>query len=778
MNRGRIRLYIGAAAGVGTTYAMLDEAIRRSSRGTTVAVGWVNTHLRPNTQAMLKNLLGENHSPEFLNINDLVSRQPQVVLIDELTHESNGVPHWQHVEQLLDNGIDVIATLTVQQIASLADHVEEILGTAPVATVPDRFLQSAEQIEMVDITPEAIRRRIAHGNVFAPTELAASDADLFNSESFARLRALLLRWMSEYVDAQLTLSGKSEDRTLVLMNHAESSQDILYRAARSAHQDGSQLVGLFVTQPSAPSTDVERANRKSKIEELGGQYYEVFHDDVSSALLTFAESEGITKIFVDPHVKVSSSSRRLSIRQSGISRLRKLLGFTLAVGVLSTLTIILVHNRGDVSVPTSLALYLLAVVGISAVGGSIPGIASAIVAPLLANWYLIAPYHTFRINRGENLLELVVFLSTSLIVSSYVSIAARRATEAHDAWREASTLAALANSESVEALEGILELLCATFKFSGAAIIKKTADEENVVLCIGKLAPTKIDHSDFSSPLSSDTYIAATGPTLSADDYRILHAFLNQLSRALEQQKLREIALEADALSRADELRTAILRAVSHDLRSPLSSIKASVSSLRQSDVEWPEDIRQDFLSSIESETDRLTGIVTNLLDLSRLEAGVLHPVHRNLSLEEIVPSVVLALGERSKRVQAEIPQTLPELDADPALTDRVISNLVENALKWSPVSEVVTIRAHERDNRVQIHVIDRGPGIPPSQRNVVIQPFHRLDDANATGGLGLGLAIADRMVAAMHGTLELRDTPGGGLTAVVSLPCAREEES
>jgi two-component system sensor histidine kinase KdpD len=231
--------------------------------------------------------------------------------------------------------------------------------------------------------------------------------------------------------------------------------------------------------------------------------------------------------------------------------------------------------------------------------------------------------------------------------------------------------------------------------------------------------------------------------------------------------------MEANALAKADELRTAILRAVSHDLRSPLASIKASVSSLRQPDIDWPEDVREDFLAAIESDTDRLTGIITNLLDLSRIEAGVLRPVLRKVSLEEILPTAVQGLN--SQRITIDIPHDLSDMNSDPALLERVLANLMGNALTWSPADQPIIVRAHERDNFIQIHIIDHGIGIPQNQRATVLQPFHRLSDSTSSGGLGLGLAIADRLIASMNGRLELRDTPGGGLTAVVIVPSARQ---
>jgi two-component system sensor histidine kinase KdpD len=199
------------------------------------------------------------------------------------------------------------------------------------------------------------------------------------------------------------------------------------------------------------------------------------------------------------------------------------------------------------------------------------------------------------------------------------------------------------------------------------------------------------------------------------------------------------------------------------------------VSSLRQHDVEWPPDVRDDFLEAIEDDTDRLTAIVTNLLDLSRLQAGVLRPTLRPVALEEVIPAALHSLGQRSETVRVELPDHPDDLVADPALLERVVANLVGNALTWSPVEGSVRLAVHRRGDSVQVHVVDHGPGIRPAVRALVMQPFHRLGDDSHQPGLGLGLAIADGLTAAMGGHLELRDTPGGGLTAVITLPRATE---
>lgn len=778
MESGSLRLYLGAASGVGTTYAMLDEGQRRQSRGTHVAIGWVDAHQRPFTQQLLQSLCNGQEVPESLNVDAIIQQRPDVVLIDDLGRP-NDTPgastfHWEDVEQILDAGIDVVATLTIQHIAALAPQITKIIGAVPNGSIPERFLARAEQIELIDVTPEAIRRRIAHGNVFMPTELRPIDADLFNSIAFAQLRSLTFQWMSERLQGDLP-SEITTERIAVLLDGTHD-KTLLARASRIAQQTNAAILALFVAPPHSPHSDEQRQQRRLLAEDSGASYHEIVEEDAASAFLAFAHTERANTLIAD-----YTSPRHLGVRlrladfilpETGISTQRKLIGFLIGALVLGALTIGLVANRDVLSVPTSLALYLLAVVGITAIGGRWPGIISALFAPLLANWYLIPPFHTFRINEGENILELVVFVSAATIVSAFVSVASRRSSEAEHAWREASTLAALNESSATDPLDGIISLLSETFSLSGVSVLKEDNESTEVVTSVGPSAPIASHVADFTCDIAPGVSLAINGPALTATDHRLLTAFVGQLSKALEQRELRHIAMEADALAKADELRTAILRAVSHDLRSPLASIKASVSSLRQTDIDWPQDVREDFLAAIESDTDRLTGIITNLLDLSRIEAGVLRPVLRAMSLEEILPTAVQGLDAR--RISLDIPQDLTDVESDPALLERALANLMGNALTWSPADKPIIVQAHERDGFVQIHIIDYGIGIPQNQRKTVLQPFHRLNDTTSSGGLGLGLAIADRLIASMNGHLELRDTPGGGLTAVVILPSAR----
>jgi two-component system sensor histidine kinase KdpD len=802
VRRGRLRIYIGAAAGVGTTFAMLDEALRRRRRGTEIVIGWVDSHGRPRTKEMLDELMCGMPLPAEIDIEALLDLQPAVVLVDELGRRSNQQSdspfHWELVERLLAGGVDVIATANVQHLASLAEPVAQIIDREPDGFVPDRFMSGAEQIEIVDSTPEAIRRRIAHGNVFVADELRPADADVFNTDAFARLRLLLLRWMAAHLSGRVEDDRELVERVVVGVGEAASSTLVVRRAARLAQETGAELIGVHVADPSSDVVAHSAEARRRAVEAVGGRYVEMKGTEVGRDLMAFARSVSATQVVVGTAARsrrvgstVAASlvrsaddidihlvpNRREAFRRSWILSTdevpsgRRLAGYLLAAFVLLGLTMTLVANRGTISVATALSLYLFTVVVVTAIGGRWPGLVSALASPLIANWYLIPPYHTFRISRGENILELGVFVSASVIISAFVSMNARRTREAERARREAEALSEFALVTEADSMDPVVDLLRSTFGFEAVSITSRSAESTEVLAGSGVRPPQSATEATLALTIDSKSQFLARGGPLTADDHRLLLVVLRQVGTALEQKRLRTKAIEAETLEAADDLRTAILRAVSHDLRSPLANIKASVSSLRQTDVSWPEEIRGEFLASVESETDRLTSIVMNLLDLSRLEAGVVRPSTRVVGLDEVLPTVIDGLGGRAVSVDLEDSSSIDDMEADPALLERVLGNLIENALHWSPQGGRVTVRAHSHHGEIQIHVIDHGPGISDQLKETVVQPFHRLGDSTKSGGLGLGLSIADRMIAAMGGRLELRDTPGGGLTAVVMLP-------
>jgi two-component system sensor histidine kinase KdpD len=322
----------------------------------------------------------------------------------------------------------------------------------------------------------------------------------------------------------------------------------------------------------------------------------------------------------------------------------------------------------------------------------------------------------------------------------------------------------------------LVDHLRRTFGLRGAALLRHADGGWQVEAASGPEPPAAPDEADQTRPLGGGLVLALRGGGLAAEDLRVLNAFVVQLAAAIDRRRIGAQAAQAAALAEADELRSALLQAVSHDLRTPLAGIKASASSLRQPDIDWSDADRDEFLRTIEDETDRLAALVGNLLDMSRIQAGAVVPACRPVGLEEVVPAAVAGLGPRAQIVDVAVPESLPAVDADPALLERVVANLVDNAVAHSPPDAPVRVEAGEVGDRVLVRVVDRGPGIPLAERERVFQPFQRTGDSTRArgAGVGLGLAVARGFTRAMGGDLVVDDTPGGGTTMVIDLTVAR----
>jgi two-component system sensor histidine kinase KdpD len=451
---------------------------------------------------------------------------------------------------------------------------------------------------------------------------------------------------------------------------------------------------------------------------------------------------------------------------------RQVAGAILGAVLLPVLTLVMAGFRNNLELPGVLLLYLLAVVTIAAIGGVWPALAAGVAAFLLANWYFIRPLHQWTIHEAKDLIALVVFLLVAGVVSGLVHVAARRTAEAARARAEAETLALVGGQLMAE--EDPLPLLISTlrtaFGLGAIAVLQRSGEGWNVESSTGAPVPQNPEDGDLSIPIDEQMQLVVVGPGLTADDLGLLQAFTGQLALALERRQLRAEAAVAAGLAEVNDLRTALLAAVSHDLRTPLSSIKAAVTSLLQQDVDWTPQATRELLATIDEEADRLNTLVGNLLDMGRLQTGALQLVMREVGLEEVVPAAIKGLGERGNAVDVGVDETLPRVHADAALLERAIANIVDNALTWSPTDRAVRVEAGSIARRVDLRVVDRGPGIPPDQRERVFQPFQRLGDQSNNGGTGLGLAVARGFVVAMGGEITVEDTPGGGLTVVVSL--------
>jgi two-component system sensor histidine kinase KdpD len=831
--RGMLRVYLGAAPGVGKTFAMLNEGRRRKQRGTDVVAGYVEAHGRAHTAEQIGDLevvprrvlTYRGAALEEMDVDALLARRPDVALVDELAHTnvpgSKHAKRWEDVDVLLDAGIDVISTLNIQHLESINDVVERITGVRQRETLPDQIVRAADQIELVDMTPEALRRRMAHGNIYAPEKIDAALTNYFRPGNLAALRELALLWVADRVDDALeayrerhgiTEPWETRERVVVAITGAPSADALVRRAARIAQRARGELLGVHVrSDDGLVGADDTVDHQRRLLEEMGGTYHETAGNDIAAALVEFARAENATQLVLGAsqrsrwaeltrgsvinrvvrlsgHIDVHVISQEAAEdgegdravprvrRRVSLSPRRRLLAWLTAVAGLPALTAVLVPMRDDVGLPTILLLYLVLVVVVAALGGLVPAMVSALAGFLIVNRLFTPPIHTWTIAEAENLVALVVFLVVAGVVSAFVSAAARRTAEATRAAAEAETLAGLAGTVAEpDPLPVLVDHLRRAFGLGGVALLRRTnGDGWQAETVAGEAAPRTPAEADDVRPLGRDLVLAVRGSDLAAEDQRVLNAFVAQLAAAIDRRRISAQAAQATALAEANELRSALLQAVSHDLRTPLAGIKASASSLRQLDIAWSDVDRSEFLRTIEDETDRLTALVGNLLDMSRIQAGAVAPRTRPVGLEEVVPAALAGLGERANKVEVDVPESLPPVRADPALLERVVANLVDNSVAHAPEASPVRVEAGEVGSKVLIRIIDRGPGIPPSERDRIFQPFQRLGDNPSHGaGVGLGLAVARGFTNAMGGELMVDDTPGGGTTMVIELEVA-----
>jgi two-component system sensor histidine kinase KdpD len=446
---------------------------------------------------------------------------------------------------------------------------------------------------------------------------------------------------------------------------------------------------------------------------------------------------------------------------------RRVGGALLAAALLPLLTLVLTAARPHLDLADDLLIYLVAVVTITVVGGFWPAVLAAVAASLLLNWFFTEPLHTFTISEPRNLLALLLFVTVAVAVSSMVHLAARRAVQAAAAREEAASLLELAQTVlgGADSPAAVLEHLTRTH--GGQAELTERAGGTWVRIASSGVdgaldAANRIDIRD-------DLTLLLCGQAPSATP-AVIAGYAAQAATSLDRERLRTQAAQAEALAEGNRMRTALLAAVSHDLRTPLASVKASVSSLRQTDVAWSLEDQADFLATIEQNADRLDALIGNLLDMSRLHAGSLQPFLRPTAIDEVAPVAAVGLDD-SLRLELAVPDGFPLVLADPGLLERVLANLFSNALRYSPAGRPPELHASLSGGTVCLEVADHGPGVPDEQKDRIFEPFERAGDRHP--GVGLGLTVARGFAEAMGGRISAVDTPGGGLTIQVRLPAA-----
>ncbi|WP_078860905.1 sensor histidine kinase [Streptomyces rubellomurinus] len=841
MGRGRLRIYLGAAPGVGKTYAMLAEAHRRQERGTDVVVAFVEDHGRRRTADLVAGLevvlrqqvLHRGARFSEMDLDAVLARRPQVALVDELAHTNipgcRNAKRWQDVEELLAAGIDVISTVNVQHLESLGDAVEGITGVRQRETVPDEVVRRADQIELVDMSPQALRRRLAHGNVYLPEKIDAALANYFRPGNLTALRELALLWTADRVDeylqkyrAEQGIEGtwQARERIVVGLTGGPEGATLIRRAARiAARVSGGELLAVHISRSDglagsgSPQTLIEQ---RALVESLGGSFHNVLGDDPAAGLLDFARGVNATQIVlgtsrrpgwqylygpgvgtlvtqkagdIDVHMVThehAGHGRRGKIpvrRITDLGRTRTVAGWLTGLAGPPLMAIVLTAI-GGLGLSTDMLLFLSLTVLAALVGGLLPAIGSALVGSSVLNYYFTPPVHTFTINEPQNIMAVAIFTVVGISVASVVDLAARRTHQAARAQAEAQTLSALAgtvlrgapNGDGV--LTALMEQVRETFGQESAALLERPdpLGPWAAVASAGPHPPGRPEDADVDVPVGDSLALVLRGRVLPGADRRLLGAFAAQAAVVLERRRLAREAAAARREAEGNRIRTALLAAVSHDLRTPLAGIKASVSSLRSDDVEWGPEDEAELLAGIEAGADRLDHLINNLLDMSRLQTGTVTPLIQETDLDEVVPYALG--GVPPEAVRLEVPETLPMIRADGGLLERSLANLVENAVKYSPDGVRVLVKAdalHQigGPGRVELRIVDRGPGVPEDAKERIFAPFQRYGDAPRGAGVGLGLAVARGFVEAMDGTVTAEDTPGGGLTMVVSLPAA-----
>ncbi|KQM82281.1 DUF4118 domain-containing protein [Agromyces sp. Leaf222] len=823
MRRGRLRVLLGAAPGVGKTYTMLEEGRRLRGEGRDVVVAFVETHGRKATASMVSGLevlprTTVEHRGMGLDEMDLdavLARRPEIALVDELAHTnapgSRHAKRWQDVDELLDAGIDVISTVNAQHIESLGDVVQQITGVAQRETIPDAVLRAADQIEVVDLAPQALRDRLAGGLVYPAERIDAALSNYFRLGNLTALRELALLWLADEVDSALKAyrvehgierKWEARERVVVTLTGGPEGETLLRRGARIASRSsGGELIAVHVTNPDGMRARHPGAldRQRTLVEQLGGTFHQVVGEDVPRALVEFARAANATQLVLG----VSRRSRLAAaftgpgigatvIRESGdidvhivthaaagsgfslpklggaLSRMRLLTGFAVALIAGPLLSWLLATFHTEASITSDVLAYQLLVIVVALIGGIWPGLFAAVLSGLTLNFLFVQPTYTLTISDPRQLLALVFYVANALLVSYVVDQAARRTRIARRAAAESQLLATLAGSvlRGEDALQAMVTRTREAFGLTGVRLLvdgeARVADGE----------PTGNDRVT-EVPIGSRGVLELHGHDLQASERRLLQVIATQMDAAIEHGALATAASAADALAETDRVRSALLAAVGHDLRRPLTSASAAISALRSHEVDLPAAERDELLATASESLDALAELVTNLLDVSRVQAGALAVMLAPTEIADVVFPALDELALGPGEVELDLADELEPVLADGVLLQRVVVNLLANAVRHSPDGERVRLAASSFQGRTELRVVDRGPGIPVERRHEVFTPFQRLGDTDNDTGLGLGLALSKGFVEGMDGRLEVEDTPGGGLTMVVTLPSA-----
>lgn len=847
--RGTLKVYLGAAPGVGKTYAMLEEAHALVESGEKVIAAVIETHGRKDTARLTQGLTFAKPKDvdyrgqvfQEIDVEGIIAEEPDVVLVDELAHSvvTSAGPvrkRWEDVVELQNAGIDVISTVNIQHLESLSDVVEEITGIRQQETIPDRVLRRADEIELVDLSPAALRIRLNRGQIYRPDTVDTALAKYFRLGNLTALRELALLWMADQVDAGLeayrqqeniTETWPARERIMVAVTGGEESAALIRRGTRIVGRAaGRELVVVHVIShdgTGADSADAgSLADLKALTESFGGSWHVLTGDSPADTLLDFARTHNAAQLVVgasrspwylrvlgpgvasrliaeagdiDVHIVGHDRPGRTVFQRgtrSALARSRRIVGWILAVVLPLALTaVFLMVGHSEEMLIVNILSYMAAEVAVALIGGWWPALFTALAGSLVLNWFFIHPVGGLTISAPQNIIALIIFVLVAASVARVVDVAARRTNEARSARAHAMLMSELAGSVVREGsnIPALLSTIRETYGLDFALLQERTDPESTweTLYSVGEVpeaeqaaAPQGAssggsdDDQTEEFTLDEDSRLVISAHPLSADEHQTMAAYAGRILMLTRQRQLRTTRLEAQRLQAANAVRTTLLTAVSHDLRTPLASIKTAVSSLRMTDVELPADLQQELLGTIEDSADRLDRIVSDLLHMSRVQTGTLEVHLRDVEVHQLVESALESLDPTAMPadLSLDIPDRLPQVTTDPGLVERIIANLVHNAHKHSVGPVTVQAEWMPADDAVEVRVVDHGKGLTDAEKQKLFTPFSHMADSGP-GGVGLGGAVAKGLADAIDAQLVPEDTPGGGLTMVLGLPAA-----
>jgi two-component system sensor histidine kinase KdpD len=858
--RGRLKVFLGAVAGVGKTYAMLHAARERKTEGVDVVVGWVDTHGRAETEALLPGLEVLPRRPieyrgQVLTEFDLdlsLTRRPTLILVDELAHTnapgSRHAKRWQDVMEILDAGIHVYATLNIQHLESLNDVVAQITGVIVRETLPDSVLEHADEVELIDLPPEDLLQRLKEGKVYVPEQAAEAAQSFFRKGNLIALRELALRRTADRVDIQMRHYMRDHairktwpvtERIIACVGSGPHSVRVVRAAKRFADALRAEWIVAYVETPAhARLMDLDRARVAETLrlaEQLGAETVVLSGHAVSEEVLAHARRRNVSKIVVgkpehrrwrhqlfgtiadelirgagETDVYIISGEESANVPYVAPRQPRGIgwLPYARAAGIVAFSTGVAWTMFPYFELSNLIMVYLLGVVLVASRSEPGPSIFASILSVAAFDVFFVPPFLTFHVSDTQYFVTFAVMLVVALVISGFtVRI---RWLAAAAAQRERRTAALYGLSRELASTRGVAGILEAAARHIAevfrARVVFLLPDGAGVLTAhkspgVFELDPTEmgvgrwvLEHNQPAGrgtgtlPGAKALYLplaASRGPIgvlgVRSEDAHVLETpeqlhqletFANQTALAIERGLLAEEAHAAQVWMETEKLRSSLLSSVSHDLRTPLAAITGASSSLLETGDRLDPGTRREMLETIGDEANRLSRLVHDLLEMSRLEAGVVKPRMEWYPLEEILGAALARMGKihKDRQIVTRLADNLPMISVDDVLIEQVLVNLLDNAAKYSPSNSSIELAAHPEEGAIVVEVADRGPGVDSEDLERVFEKFYRGKAPNGRG-VGLGLAICRGFVEAHGGRIWAMNRPGGGTIFRFTLP-------